>query len=411
MNCEIYCFVFKHLRSIACDQNMERLLFDRKSKKLQSVEFATGYIEALYTCLKPYHPFPANCHALAAVNALSLERQQNRFMLSGCADSLIKLWDVANTNDSEGASCIATINRKSVHRFGVSSLSWWPHDSGMFISGSFDHDVKVWDTNELSPVHTFSINHRVYSLDIAKEGDNLVAVGSDQPFVQLLDIRGALGAHTLNGHKGRTLAIEWHPQSSYILATGGYDGEVKIWDIRRAKSCLCRLDMLQTDNSKGIGKNLLRQSVKAHLGPVNGVAWNDLGTELYTTANDDKIRVWDTTVHHPPPVNKLVNFGPLTRNKFPQVVPLVVTPNVESEIAHILFPSDTGDIFVFRTIDGKMVNRLSRFGERQGRILSMVYGSPFLAHIFCGTMDGDILVWKPSWLLPADDDIFHHSLR
>lgn len=372
-------------------------MFDRKIKKLRPAEFATGYIEALYTCLQQFHPFPPKSQAIAAVNSLSLERQQNRFLLSGCADSLIKLWDVTDPVELGELSCLASIDRRSVHRFGISSLSWWPHDSGMFISGSFDHTVKIWDTNELNPVHTFPINHRVFSLDIANKGDNLVAVGSDQPFIQLLDVRGALSAHTLTGHKGKTIAVKWHPQIPYILATGGYDGEVKIWDIRRAKSCLCRLDMLQTNTSDGKGNNLLRQSVKAHLGPVNGVVWNDLGTELYTAANDDRVRVWDNTTHQPPPVNKLINFGPLTRNKFPQVIPLVVTPNMESEVSHLLFPSDTGDVFVFRTIDGKIVNRLPRHAEKQGRVLSMIYGSPFLAHIYCGTIDGDIVIWRPDF--------------
>ncbi|CAN3375331.1 hypothetical protein DIRU0_E04148 [Diutina rugosa] len=376
---------------------MEYLLFDRKIKKLRPAEFATGYIEASYTCLQQFHPFPPKRQTIAAVNSLSLERQQHRFLLSGCADSSIKLWDVTDPVEPGALSCLASINRRSVHRFGISSLSWWPHDSGMFISGSFDHTVKIWDTNELNPVHTFPINHRVFSLDIADKGDNLVAVGSDQPFIQLLDVRGASSAHTLTGHKGKTIAVKWHPQIPYILATGGYDGEVKIWDIRRAKSCLCRLDMLQTNTGDGKGNNLSRQSVKAHSGPVNGVVWNDLGTELYTAANDDRVRVWDNTTHQPPPVNKLINFGPLTRNKFPQVIPLVVTPNMESEVSHLLFPSDTGDVFVFRTIDGKIVNRLPRHAEKQGRVSSMIYGSPFSAHIYCGTIDGEIVTWRPDF--------------
>lgn len=383
---------------------MNSLLLPRYTSSISPLEFATSYVEALYTTLKPRHPFPTNCHGAAAVNGLDLERQDNRFLLSGGADSMIKLWDVSSLT----VQCVATIPRKSVHQFGISSIQWWPHDTGMFISGSFDHTVKVWDTNEMEPVHSFDIDHRVYSVDTNRIGDSLVAVASDQPFVRLLDLRQGLSVHTLSGHKGKTLAVKWHPQYSYLVATGGYDGEVRLWDIRRARSCLCRLDQLQT-NSGGYRdeKNLSRASVKAHLGPVNGISWNEVGTELYTTGNDDKVRVWDATALSPPPVNKLINFGPLTRNKYPQTIPLVVTPHAETEMSQVVFPSDTGDVFVFRTIDGKMVTRLT--GD--GRTSAMVYGEPFLATIYCGTTNGSIMRWEPQWKRPANDDVVEHELE
>jgi DNA excision repair protein ERCC-8 len=42
------------------------------------------------------------------------------------------------------------IIRKYRQKFGVSSVAWYPFDTGMFISSSFDNTVNVWDTNTMT---------------------------------------------------------------------------------------------------------------------------------------------------------------------------------------------------------------------------------------------------------------------
>lgn len=151
-------------------------------------------------------------------------------------------------------------------------------------------------------------------------------------------------------------------------------------------------------SSSGPEANLTQQSVKAHLGPVNGLVWDESGTSLFTAGNDDKIRVWDMVSTPYPPVNKLINFGPLTRNKYPQTTPILLNPNGETELQYLLFPSESGEVLIFRTIDGKLVNRLIRRGTKNvGRTCSMCNGGPFTATYYCGTIDGEILCWKPFW--------------
>lgn len=405
---------------------MQSLLLDRAVGNVKPLEFITTLTESLYQNLHQTNgdkTFPPNCHHNAAVNTLSLESNDYQFLLSGSADSSIKLWDLHDVVDVSGEALtstiydydnprtvynnVATIPRKSVHKFGVSSIQWWPFDTGMFVSASFDHTVRIWNTNELVPVHTFDIESRVYSIDTngnEHNGNSLVAVGSDHPNIRLLDLRSASSAHTLDGHKGKTLIVKWHPQNPYFLSSGGFDGEVKIWDIRRSKSCLCRLDMMRTNNQP-VNDNLTKPSVKAHLGPVNGLVWNELGTVLYSAGNDDKVRVWDMISSLAPPINKLINFGPLTRNKYPQSIPLVLSPNYETEIQYLLYPSDNSDVYIFRTVDGKLVTRLSRNGTRKvGRAASMIYAGPFSATYFCGTMDGEIVSWSPKYEKPNIDD-------
>lgn len=411
---------------------MQLLLRERLTLKISPLEFVNTITELYYSMLAQTalrDVFPVNCHHNAAVNSLSLESMEYQYLLSGCADLSIKLWDLKAQEEVKGDdedpdwryrrqyedydydnprqvfTNIATVPRKTAHTFGISSIMWWPFDTGIFVSASFDHTVKIWDTQEMAPVHEFDIANRVYLIDIRGHQPNemtasaLIAVASDQPFIRLLDIRAGSSAHTLSGHKGKTLEVKWHPTNPFLFASGGFDGEVKVWDIRRSNNCLCRLDMLKTSSlTQHDSHNLTKTSVKAHLGPVNGLVWDESGTTLFTAGNDDKVRCWDVASSLAPPINRLINFGPLTRNKYPQTIPILLSSKLELELQYLLFPSDNDDVFVYRTIDGKLLSRLSRRGSKNhGRTSSMCYAGPSSGTYFCGTMDGEIVTWVPSW--------------
>lgn len=44
-----------------------------------------------------------------------------------------------------------------VHKFSVETVQWYPYDTGMFVSSSFDKTMKVWDTETLKVRHVTSI--------------------------------------------------------------------------------------------------------------------------------------------------------------------------------------------------------------------------------------------------------------
>lgn len=46
---------------------------------------------------------------------------------------------------------------------------------------------------------------------------------------------------TFLGHQDAILAVEWSPRDEYILASGGLDGLVHLWDVRSARSKLMSL--------------------------------------------------------------------------------------------------------------------------------------------------------------------------
>uniref|UniRef100_A0A8C8ZNX0 ERCC excision repair 8, CSA ubiquitin ligase complex subunit n=1 Tax=Prolemur simus TaxID=1328070 RepID=A0A8C8ZNX0_PROSS len=54
-------------------------------------------------------------------------------------------------------------DHRDVHKYSVETVQWYPHDTGMFTSSSFDKTLKVWDTNTLQIADVFTFEETVYS--------------------------------------------------------------------------------------------------------------------------------------------------------------------------------------------------------------------------------------------------------
>ena len=119
---------------------------------------------------------------------LDLDAAEQRYLLAAAGDGAIELFDVAAANAGSGhgggggsgsgaaAAPLAPIGSArqrgggggganggggsrnaggggggggsaSAHRFAATCVSWYPVDSGMFVSGSADKTLRLWDTN------------------------------------------------------------------------------------------------------------------------------------------------------------------------------------------------------------------------------------------------------------------------
>lgn len=311
-------------------------------------------------------------------------------MVSGGADPSIRLWDL----ESRGAElehthrAIASVTKSShedAHTHAITSISIYPFDPVPSTIMTTSHDgsfkLSALEPEAITPVHTFRLDCTPYTHSFSSHSGStlLIAVGTSEKPVRLLDLRSGLATHGLPGHTSSVLSVSWAPHRPHLLASASADNRVIIFDVRRGghNSAIATLDM---DDPVGIGSSTSQQTrqpfsrnARAHNGAVTGVRWTSNGTHLVTAGQDARIRVWDASSG----ANTLAHFGPRVRNSvsshLAERVPLLVPQGIMSP-GHetLLWPNfneqdDRGEIFMFELREGSFIKRLRVPGLMGGR--------------------------------------------
>jgi ribosome biogenesis protein YTM1 len=127
----------------------------------------------------------------------------------------------------------------------ISALSW--PESGTVYSGGWDHSVRRHDVETRTNTDTYNGSKAVYAVaapaavdaetdSSSSSSSNVVAFGGADRVLRIWDTRRVKGeglaVKAYNAHEGWISSIAWRPGSAYQLATGGHDGSVKVWDVR-----------------------------------------------------------------------------------------------------------------------------------------------------------------------------------
>ncbi|KAE8448056.1 hypothetical protein EG329_009821 [Mollisiaceae sp. DMI_Dod_QoI] len=347
----------------------------------------------------------------AGANALAIDIE-NRFLVSGGADSSIRFWDLDEYDGGRNHTFTpraAVSKTSSAHKFGITHLSFYPFDSEAFLSSSYDHHLKLYGTETLQVSADFDLNSIVYTHALSPIADHLlVACATQHPAVRLVDLRSGSSTHSLAGHHGALLAVAWSPTVEHVLCSGGIDGTVRLWDIRKSSGSLGLLDMEESTGitgTNGLGRSArARDSGKAHSAAVNGITWTDDGAYIITAGHDERIRVWDTATG----ANTLASFGPMLKNGHLSSLPFVATPTaLTAPRKELLFFPNEKELLVFELHEGRLLKRLkvpgpntaavrSRTGERniRNRITGLVWKGP-ADGVFSSHTDGQLRAWLP----------------
>ncbi|XP_052526421.1 DNA excision repair protein ERCC-8 isoform X2 [Tympanuchus pallidicinctus] len=314
----------------------------------------------------------------SGINTLDIEPVEGRYMLSGGSDGVIVLYDLENLSRKPNYTCkaLCSVGRShpDAHKFSVETVQWYPHDTGMFTSSSFDKTLKIWDTNTLQPADVFQFEGTVYSHHMS-------------PF--------ATKHCLIAGHRQEVLAVSWSPRHEYVLATASADSKVKLWDVRRASGCLTTLDQHNGEKSKASSEAVNT----AHNGRVNGLCYTSDGLHLLTVGTDDRMRLWNSSTGE----NTLVNYGKVC-NESRKGLKFSVSCGCSPEFAFVPYKTT---IAVYTVFSGELITML----RGHYNTVDCCVFQPNFQELYSGSKDCNILAWIPALREPVLDDVSEKSLR
>lgn len=339
---------------------------------------------------------------------LDLDHVERRYLLSCATDASIAVYDTAPAAPGAGPREALAVVRKAAtpgaHQSAVSGVAWYPVDTGIFLSGARDGEVKVWDANSLVPVAAFPIGSPVHAVAMSPAGAAhcLAAVGSSDADVLLADVVAGGVAQRLSGHRAGVWALAWSPTSEWELLTGGRDGQVRAWDVRRA-GALAVLDVSSTkrkqavaaaggagadERNGGSGRGAAAAATataaltKAHGAGVTGLTPTPDGLFWLTAGNDDALRLWNAGSYR----HELVHYsGAYNRATKPRQ--LAVTDDGGAAFC----PSGSA-VLAYEVASGKLLASLT--GGHFESVNCCVWG-PGGGELYTGANDHSIVAWAP----------------
>ena len=123
----------------------------------------------------------------------------------------------------------------SGHQDRVTAVQYHPSKGYYLVSGSADSVVKIWDVRRKSCLLSFKgHNKQVTQCSFSPDG-KWICAGFGDGEVKLWDIGSRSLLKTFREHRGRITGIEFHPEEC-LMATSSSDGSVRLWDLENSET-------------------------------------------------------------------------------------------------------------------------------------------------------------------------------
>lgn len=201
-------------------------------------------------------------------------------LASGGSDARIMLWNAATAARSA--------QREGSMREKAASNDTWAQAAAVQAERAAEaaQPLLFWQAHEKS----------IHALSFASSDPNmLVSVGADCTVAVWNASTGALDCR-LCGHLGAINSIAVSPSQEELLATGGEDHTVRLWDLRDLEP---GSSMAQQSREKPYGYNLQHFTLKGHVGAVSVVRFCADGRLLASASKDCEVRIWNPDMRNP----------------------------------------------------------------------------------------------------------------
>ncbi|MDZ4781900.1 MAG: hypothetical protein SGJ19_16740 [Planctomycetia bacterium] len=160
------------------------------------------------------------------------------------------------------------------HEDGICALAW-TSDGRRLVSASFDHTVKVWDTDSWTLERELGEPPCGHAIAWHPNQDALAVAGWDNA-VRIWNIQEGKVEAVLANFNGRIRAVCWSPDGTQVAAVGKAE-YVAVWDVRTQK---------------------LARTAAPYTGSLITVAWSPDGTKLATQSDKGTVIVWDRRLNN-----------------------------------------------------------------------------------------------------------------
>ena len=131
-------------------------------------------------------------------------------------------------------------------------------------------------------------------------GHTLIATATENKALYLCDIRSGSQSHTLSAHSQAVMDVHFSPANQNLLVSGGKDGRVIVWDVRKSQPLLMSFDQLNATSTTRASSG----SQVAHTSGVCGVRYTPDGMNILSLGCDNRLVLWDAFTGR----NQLVNY-------------------------------------------------------------------------------------------------------
>ncbi|PWY79676.1 WD repeat protein [Aspergillus heteromorphus CBS 117.55] len=177
----------------------------------------------------------------APVNAVTFSSSPGTYILTGSSDRSIHISraipDSSSNNRNikqQGAGeTTAPIQKYEAHGYSVLDVAV-AADNARFASVGGDRQVFLWDVEQGGTVRRWSgHNARVEAVGFAGEGDSVVVSGSADTTINIWDTKShsTKPIQTLTDARDTVSSLHVH-MPTYSIASGSYDGHVRVYDLR-----------------------------------------------------------------------------------------------------------------------------------------------------------------------------------
>ncbi|KAK9174385.1 Histone-binding protein RBBP4/WD40 repeat containing protein [Cryptosporidium meleagridis] len=251
--------------------------------------------------------------------ALSWNKTKESYLASGSDDNVICLWDIQSKPNNYETK-LKPILKFIGHEKSVQDISWNPSNENIMISVGDDGLIMIWDIREsASPCYvtkTFKeyccdntrinfnfknsvgyscishCNTNINSLNTIEFNPfqtNIIAVGGSDPVIAIFDIRNMCKRlHSLNGHSGQINRLSFLLENESLLASASSDSTVSIWD-------LSKIGMEQRPDEVEDGVPELIFTHSGHTSPVIDLSCmnNHLQTTTFASISENNyLHIW-----------------------------------------------------------------------------------------------------------------------